>query len=84
MCLKKSTRVNLVLQFFTHPAFSRLIPKLKQNRPKCEAFIDEVVKKYKPHGLLVTLIKKYRLQVVTVLTGVYSLEKEKDLEGKQF
>lgn len=35
MCLKKTARLNLILQFFSQPIFSKLLPRLRQNRAKC-------------------------------------------------
>lgn len=80
MCLKKQSRINIVLQFFTQPAFQAVLPRLNNNRPKCEAFLDYILATHnKALPLLSTLIKKYRPHLITVLTGTYALEKEKDL-----
>jgi hypothetical protein len=83
LCLKKTARINLVLQFFSQPVFERILPKLKQNPKKCRDFIEFIITKYKENTLLVLLIKQYKTYIETILTGVYAVDKEKNLEYKQ-
>lgn len=79
--VKKTARINLVLQFFARPEFERIRTDLRGQREKADMFVEWIVSKHEENRLLSNLIARYKDYAVTYLSEEFAVEKPEKLEA---